>query len=1353
MECKTSLLENEQENIGFEKLLLEKNTQQHTSKAEEKVLQIIIDRVRAVTIRTILSIQGIMTKAIVDTGAEVTVISERIYNMFPENKRPRLQKASRGLVVAEAGREMTICGLIDAEFKMGEFEFTWPVYVAPIRDDILLGCDIIDEMDITVNTKRGIQVKDQWVECEITRSHDSVGSVKVARAVTVPAYSEFMMTGTCSTVPDGEGQIFLFEASQIAKEKLLIARSVVSPNSCRIPVKMVNSGMAPVKLKKGLLLGTLQPVGTVIRTGGEYDITQQEDGISICRLKTHEDQHKKTLKTSRNEGNHLNVNDTDFTCILEEEQDGSVPRVFRSGKRQLPDIPVHLKDLYCQSSEMLEEEQKIKLAQLLNKYQDAFARSSTELGKCSLLKHRIETAEAAPVRQPMRRTPQAFEGEEDKYLKEQLEAGVIQPSSSAWASPIVMVRKKTGDVRVCIDYRKLNERTIKDAYPLPRIDMCLDCLASARIYSTIDLQSAYMQLELAEEDRHKTAFITKHGLFEYLVMPFGLCNAPSTFQRCMELVFRGLQWNILLVYLDDIIVFASNFDEHMDRLEEVFKCLSQAGLKMKPSKCKLFQTEVLFLGHVVSQSGIRPNPKTVEAVLSWKPPTTVKEVQSYLGLCSYYRQYIENFSHIAAPLSRLTKKNVKFEWDDSCQVAFETLKERLCSAPVLAYPRTGLNYFLDTDASDIGISAVLSQVQEGSERVIAYASKKLNDQQQKYSVTRRELLAVITFMNHFRHYLLGQKFVLRTDHSSLRWIFEFKDPRGQVARWLEVLSQYNFDIEHRPGTKHQNADSLSRRDYVQHTCDHPVEDKNNCPNCLENKEEWHDFLMDVDNVVDLGIPTDNKRIQEVTTSEKLCIRAFTRGQAKKMLQTGDPGQQKQNESTQVPGEITHETMFIPSYTLTEIQMLQREDQDLGLLHSWWDEKCLPNRDNVAQYSPAIRKYWLNAENIVRKQGILYQKRLTYTPTENVYFQLLVPRALRQEIIRNNHDTIMAGHFGVNKTAKRIRQKFHWYQMDTDIRLYIRKCGQCNKTKDPVKKPRARLRKYLVGYPLDRIAIDIMGPLPLTKDKNKYILVIGDYFTRWMEAYSLPSQHAENVAEKLVHEFIARFGTPLEIHSDQGRNFESQLFKEVLVLLEVKKTRTTAYRPSSNGLIERFNRTLGNMIKKFVDHNRTNWDKYLSLLLAAYRATPHPATGYTPNMLMFGREVGMPSDILFPFPRPEESPDVHEYVFDLRNRMEECYHLARENLRTAAERQQRHHDSRIVENTFKRGDIVYKREGTAKKFEEKYKGPYIILKCLSPSVYQVQGKKLTLVVHHDRLKKFESEKIPSWLRKIRKNMSL
>ena len=366
----------------------------------------------------------------------------------------------------------------------------------------------------------------------------------------------------------------------------------------------------------------------------------------------------------------------------------------------------------------------MKLAKVLLKNQGAFAKDKLDLGSCSLIKHKIDTAGAAPTRQPLRRTPKNFEGEEEAYLKDQLERGVIQPSSSAWRSNICLVRKKDGSVRWCIDYRKLNESPIKDAYPIPNISMCLDCLAGASIFSVMDLQSGYWQLEMAPEDRHKTAFITKYGLFEYTKMPFGLCNAPSTFQRCMELIFRGMQWKTLLIYLDDIIIYSSNLEDHFNKLDEVLGRLQNVGLKLKPSKCEFIKDQVLYLGHTVSKNGISPNPKIVESVSKWQVPNSVKEVQQFLGLCNYYRQFVHKFSEIASPLSRLTRKDVPFNWSSECQSSFEILRKALCEAPILAYPLPEGQFILDTDASNIGIGSVLSLFQNGKEQVIAYGSKQ-----------------------------------------------------------------------------------------------------------------------------------------------------------------------------------------------------------------------------------------------------------------------------------------------------------------------------------------------------------------------------------------------------------------------------------------------------------------------------------------------------------------------------------------------------------------------------------------------------------------------------------------------------
>ncbi len=452
------------------------------------------------------------------------------------------------------------------------------------------------------------------------------------------------------------------------------------------------------------------------------------------------------------------------------------------------------------------------------KHSDVFARSSNDLGHTSVVKHKINTGNNQPVKQRPRRPPFAFADEESKIIQNQLKTNVIRESSSEWASPLVYVRKRDGTTRPCVDYRLLNAVTKKDAYPLPNLNDCLDYLGGATYFSSLDILSTYYQIEVDVEDRPKTAFVCKQGLYEYNVMPFGLCNATSTFQRCMELIMRGLQWYILLIYLDDIIVHARTFREHLDRLDIVFTRLHEAGIKLKASKCVLFQREVAFLGHLITENGVKPLLSKVKAIKEWPVPRNVTDVRSFVGFCSYYRRFIMGFASRAKPLHRLLEAGQPFEWNEDCQNSFDDLKSVLTGEEVLAFPRDDAGMFiLDCDASDYAIGSVLSQMQwceksqQMEERPICFASKSLTKPQRAYCCTRREMLAVVVFLQEFRQYLLGRKFLVRSDHSSLRWIMSFKNPENQMARWIEVLSQFDFVLEHRKGVKHVNADALSMR--------------------------------------------------------------------------------------------------------------------------------------------------------------------------------------------------------------------------------------------------------------------------------------------------------------------------------------------------------------------------------------------------------------------------------------------------------------------------------------------------------------------------------------------------------------
>ena len=721
-----------------------------------------------------------------------------------------------------------------------------------------------------------------------------------------------------------------------------------------------------------------------------------------------------------------------------------------------------------------------------------------------------------------------------------------------------------------------------------------------------------------------------------------------------------------------------------------------------------------------------------------------------MGLCNYYRRFIEDFSTIAVPLTELTSKEVIFDWSSNAQSAFERLKEALCSTPILAFPRDEGEYVLDMDASAYGIGAVLQQVQDGEERVVAYASKKLNKQQRRYCTTRRELLAIVVFLREFRRYLLGRPFTIRTDHNSLVWLLNFKEPQGQLARWLEYVFEYKFKIIHRAGKKHGNADALSRGSDEFPECDEfrtniPLKALpcGGCRYCQKCHEEWTDFMVSVDDVVPLGGACRQVKPHGQTSREgQLAATAKgpsvdTNPKAPPVGLEANPGV-RQKSSTWAFGLSTE--------ALTKAQII---DPVLEKVHEWVSAGSRPTREEAASLSPAQRCLWLNWESLRLVEGVMYYFWEGIKLRETTPLKLLVPAALKGEILHHCHNTLFAAHLGVRKTYERVRQRFYWYGMRSDIRQHIATCEACGKSKRAYRTYRAALADFRVGAPLDRVALDLMGPLPVTEKGNRHLLVICDYFTRWVEAFPLPDQKAETVAHTLVHEFVCRFGAPLELHSDQGRNFESVLFKEVCRLLGITKTRTTSYHPSSNGLVEKFNGTLATMIRTCLADGAGDWDLHIPILTAAYRSTVHTSTGFSPNFLMLGRETTTPVDIVFP--RVNSDQELPEYVEALQKKFAQCYGVARCHLKSAAEQQRKFHDTRVSQNLFKAGEAVFKKAVPTNKFSLPWQGPYIIKRVISDAVYEIADKKKTTVVHHDRLKIFQGE-LPRWAIKLQSNIT-
>ena len=463
----------------------------------------------------------------------------------------------------------------------------------------------------------------------------------------------------------------------------------------------------------------------------------------------------------------------------------------------------------------LEKSQEQELEEIIKRYQEICAVGDMKLGKTNIVKHKINTGDNKPIAQ----NPYRADIGRRKIIKEEIKKmfknGIIRKSSGPWASPVVIVEKKDGSKRFCVDYRQINDITITDAHPIPRIDDLLEQFREANWFSSLDLASGYWQIEMDEKDREKTAFTCHLGLFEFNVMPFGLKNAPPTFQRMMNEILGDWLDEFVVVYIDDIMIYSGTFEEHMEHIERVLNKLKECNLMIKLKKCRWCEQNIEFLGHVVGKDGLKPDPSKIEKVKGIKEPTTVTQVRSFLGLCSYYRRFIKGFSKIAKPLNELLKKNKRFEWKERQQKAFEKLKEKLIEYLILTYPDYGREFILITDVSGEGLEAVLTQLnEEGKETVIAYASRNLKEAEKNYPITEQECLAIVWGVEYFNKYLVDRKFTIVTDHSALKTLKTAKIPKsGRRARWMMNLQQYDFEIKHRSGKSNSNADALSRLKY------------------------------------------------------------------------------------------------------------------------------------------------------------------------------------------------------------------------------------------------------------------------------------------------------------------------------------------------------------------------------------------------------------------------------------------------------------------------------------------------------------------------------------------------------------
>lgn len=862
-----------------------------------------------------------------------------------------------------------------------------------------------------------------------------------------------------------------------------------------------------------------------------------------------------------------------------------------------------------------------------------------------------------------------------EWLDENLSKGFIRASSSPAGAPILFVKKKDGSLRLCVDYRGLNNGTIKNRYPLPLLQETLNRLSKARYFTTLDVRGAYNLVRMAEGEEWKTAFRTRFGLFESLVMPFGLTNAPADFQHFINDTLRPFLDVFCTAYLDDILVYSSTLEEHQEHVKKILEVLSKAGLHLKPEKCEFHKTEVKYLGLVISDKGISMDPGKVETVTKWGDLADLHDVRAFLGFANFYRRFIKGYSNIVAPIVNLTKKDVKFHWSKECKDAFETLKTAFTTAPILMHFDPEAEILVETDASDFVSAGVLSQYgPDGLLHPVAFYSKKHTPAECNYEIYDKELMAIVRCFEQWRSELESSPDVIKvlSDHKNLEYFMSTKMLNRRQARWSEFLSRFNFKIIYRPGKAGAKPDALTRR-----SGDLP--------------KEGDERLL--------------HQSQTVLKTQNLSLNA--------------------NEISDVVEEPTNDHPADPDPP-AEIPDLVIDPPDNDLMHpdlpidALWEEGYrldpIPLEVLTALRQGRQRSKHLSiAECREENDRLLYQDRV-YVPNHD---------PLKLTIMKEAHEGPAAGHPARSKTLELVGRRYYWPGMRKDIERFCRNCHPCKRSRTSRHAPFGMLKPLPIPEgPWQDISMDFVTGLPWSNGCDAIFMVV-DRLTKMRHMISCRDTcTAEQLAEIFVRHIFRLHGLPRSIVSDRGTQFVAEFWRALCALLNIEVRLSTPYHPETNGQTERFNAVMEQYLRNYVTYLQDDWESWLPW--AEFTANNHASesTGVSPFFANYGYDPRWQYDPVQPADAPP--PPAARAAAKIAQDLKEIHDHLRTELVRAQDRYREAADrNRTPAPNLKEGDEVWLNAKNivtrrpARKLDHRRLGPFRILKVISPWAYKLQ----------------------------------